>query len=343
MHLVSRLRRILAMMIVLLGLLAGLGAASAQADAPPSIEGGRRTPHTAEHTPGIAAGTPLPSPSPSPIQTITPISSATPSPSTPSSTTSNTDGAGSSPSKPSDKADSQAAHTVRFDPADGGTPTQSSVKTGTLAIPPQHNPQREGFRFDGWTLDGRPYDFRTPVLKDTTLKAQWSKTTDWTLSPDHGPATGARLTINPPGQQEPHYTSIQAAGDQTVGLTGDGRIHTRTQEGTPVQVPSPMQASDGFHYLQATAGDHWRAALGSDQRIYTWDNEQAAPTLLDAGQDTRFTSISLNDDRLLAVDRQGRVHTYRASRDPERRQHRQRQARTRQAGPGHAHSPSPGL
>ena len=34
MHLVSRLRRILAMTIVLLGLLAGLGVASAQADAP---------------------------------------------------------------------------------------------------------------------------------------------------------------------------------------------------------------------------------------------------------------------------------------------------------------------
>ncbi|WP_445339123.1 hypothetical protein [Bifidobacterium sp. ESL0822] len=40
MHLVSRLRRILAMMIVLLGLLAGLGVASAQADAPVLTGGG---------------------------------------------------------------------------------------------------------------------------------------------------------------------------------------------------------------------------------------------------------------------------------------------------------------
>ena len=38
---------------------------------------------------------------------------------------------------------------VRFDPDDGSKPTQSTVKTGTLATPPQHNPQRQGFRFDG--------------------------------------------------------------------------------------------------------------------------------------------------------------------------------------------------
>ena len=40
MHLVSRLRRILAMMTVLLSLLAGMGVASAQADAPILTGGG---------------------------------------------------------------------------------------------------------------------------------------------------------------------------------------------------------------------------------------------------------------------------------------------------------------
>ena len=142
---------------------------------------------------------------------------------------------------------------MRFEPADGNTPTQSTIKTGTLATPPQQNPQRQGFRFDGWTLDGQPFDFQTPILQDTTLKAQWSKVTDWTLSPDHGPATGARLTVSPPDRQEPYYTSIHSAGDQVVGLTGDGRIYTWTQDGTPKQVPSPIQAPDGFHYLQVAA------------------------------------------------------------------------------------------
>ncbi|WP_198201232.1 hypothetical protein [Bifidobacterium apousia] len=40
MHLVSRLRRILAMTTILLGMLAGLGVASAQADAPVLTGGG---------------------------------------------------------------------------------------------------------------------------------------------------------------------------------------------------------------------------------------------------------------------------------------------------------------
>ena len=202
---------------------------------------------------------------------------------------------------------------MRFDPADGSKPTQASVKTGTLAFPLQQNPQREGFRFDGWTCDNRPFDLQTPILQDTTLKAQWSKTTDWTLSPDHGPAAGARLTISPPNRQEPGFSSVHTAGDQTVGLTGDGRIYTWTQDSTPKQAPSPAQAPDGFRYLQVAAGSRRQAALGSDQQIYTWDSRQAAPTIINSNQNARFTSISMNDDRLLAVDRQGQIHAYQAS------------------------------
>ena len=203
---------------------------------------------------------------------------------------------------------------VRFDPGDGSKPIQTTVKTGTLAAPPQQNPGRGGFRFDGWTLDGQPFDFRTPILQDTTLKAKWTTTTDWTLSPGHGPAAGTRLAISPPGRQEPCYTSIQAAGEQATGLTSDGRIRTWTQDGTPEQAPLPAQAPQGLRYLQAAAGSRRQAALGSDQRIYTRDSQQSTPAVLDTGQDTGFTSISMDDDLLLAVDRQGRVHAFQDSR-----------------------------
>ena len=202
---------------------------------------------------------------------------------------------------------------MRFDAADGSKPTQSTVKTGTLAYPPEKNPVREGFQFDGWTLDSQPFDFQTPTLQDTTLKAQWTKTADWTLNPNHGPATGARLTISPPERREPKFASIQTSGNQIVGLTGDGRIYTWTQDSTPRQVPTPAQAPDGFHYLQAASGSRWQAALGSDQKIYTWNSQQPTPTILNADGNIRFTSISMNDDRLLAVNQQGRIHTYQAS------------------------------
>ena len=202
---------------------------------------------------------------------------------------------------------------MRFDPADGNKPTQATVKTGTLASPPQKNPQREGSRFDGWTLDGQPFDFQTPILQDTTLTARWAKATDWTLSPDHGPSSGARLTLSPPDKQEPYYTSIHTANSQFVGLTGDGNIYIWAQDGTPKQVPLPAQAPDGFHYLQAAAGSQWQAALGSDQHIYTWTSQQPTPTILDTDRNIRFTSISTSSNRLLAVDQQGRVHNFQAS------------------------------
>ena len=223
------------------------------------------------------------------------------------------DNTDSASTKPSGKTDNQTTHVVRFDTVDGNKPTQSTVKTGTLAAAPQENPQRPGFRFDGWTRDGQPFDLQTPILQDTALKAQWSKAADWTLSPDHGPASGARLTISPPDSKEPGFSSVHAAGDQFLGLAGDGRIYTWTQDSTPKQVPSPAQAPDGFRFLQVAAGSRRQAALGSDQRIYTWDSGQTAPTLLDTGKDVGFTSISMNDDRLLAVDRQGQVHTYQTS------------------------------
>ncbi|KJY49641.1 RCC1 domain-containing protein [Bifidobacterium kimbladii] len=320
MHLVSQLRRIMAMMIVLLGMLAGLGVASAQSDAP-ILTGGLQTPSVAEQPPatlpGNATNTPLPTPSP--LTPSSPLSTTTPSPNTPSSPTGTPDTTGSASTKPSD-SDDQTPHMVRFDPADGSKPTQASVKTGALAAPPQQNPQRRGFRFDGWTLDGQPFDFRTPVLQDTTLKAQWSKATDWTLSPDHGPASGTVLTISPPDRQEPQFAGIQAAGGQILGLTGDGRIYTWTQDGTPNKVPAPVQAPDGFRYLQAAAGSQRQAALGSDQHIYTWTSQQPTPAILDTGQDARFTGISITDNRLLAVDRQGQIRAYQSrdadSQDP---------------------------
>ena len=312
-------------MILLLGLLAGLGITSANADdtasagpadasVPIKVEGGSQTPRKAEQTPAITPGsaTSTPLPSPSPLETTSPLTPTTSSPATSSSPTNDTDSADPTSNEPSDTSE-QATHAVRFDQTDGSKPRQSAVRTGTLASPPLENLQRPGFRFDGWTHDGQPFDFRTPILQDTTLTAKWTKATDWTLSPDHGPASGTRLTISPPDRQEPQFVSIQTSGDQIVGLTGDGRIFIWAQDSTTKQVSSPIQAPDRFHYLQAAANDQWQAALGSDQHIYTWNSQQATPTILDTGQNTKFTSICMNGEHLLAVDRQGQVHAFRTS------------------------------
>lgn len=66
-------------------------------------------------------------------------------------------------------------HTVTFDTGEGSpTPTQT-VESGKTVTTPK-NPTRQGYEFAGWTLDGEPYDFGTPVTRDLTLKAMWEKT-----------------------------------------------------------------------------------------------------------------------------------------------------------------------
>ncbi len=317
----------LTFVIILLLLLSGLGMVEAEAETDAGTEsmfigggGGRQTPRVADGTsttlPSSTTNTPLPSPSP--LTTASPLNPATPSPDAPSSSTDSPGGADSASTKPSGQTDDRASYTVRFDPANGNKPTQTTVKTGTLASPSQENPQRDGFRFDGWTRDGLPFDFQTPILQDMTLTARWTKAADWTLSPDHGPASGARLTISPPDRQEPYYTSILTAGSQFIGLTGDGNLYAWAQDGTPKQVALPAQAPDGFHYLQAAASSQWQAALGSDQQIYTWASQQPTPAILDTDRNIRFTRISTSGDRLLAVDHLGRVHIFQASQSDSR-------------------------
>jgi len=70
----------------------------------------------------------------------------------------------------------RASYLVTFDPNGGvlasGTVSPLSVLEGDVATRPA-DPSRSGFRFVGWTLDGAPYDFLTPVTGEITLLAQW--------------------------------------------------------------------------------------------------------------------------------------------------------------------------
>ena len=56
---------------------------------------------------------------------------------------------------------------------DGLTVPSIVTKAGEPITEPK--PQREGYRFGGWTLDGKPYIFATMPEKDLTLVATWIK------------------------------------------------------------------------------------------------------------------------------------------------------------------------
>ncbi|MCX8646603.1 InlB B-repeat-containing protein [Bifidobacterium sp. B4081] len=224
--------------------------------------------------------------------------------------------AGTSVGRPSSSSvtGGQTVHAVRFDPANGSAPVRSTVREGGLTSPPA-NPQRDGYRFDGWMQEGRLFDFRTPVLQDMVLTAQWARSGDWALSPDRGPAAGGiHLTINPPSGQEPTLTCVQASGGRLTALGGDGSLYTWTATSSLTRLPAPAQAGSEFRYLQAVSVGDWQMILGSDQQIYVWTASHPTPVPLDAGRGTRYMHISGNGEWLMAVDRQGRVHVFQTGR-----------------------------
>ena len=65
-----------------------------------------------------------------------------------------------------------AAYTVSFDSTGGSFVADATVRHGaTVAEPPA--PTRDGYDFAGWRLDGKAYDFATPVTGSITLTAAW--------------------------------------------------------------------------------------------------------------------------------------------------------------------------
>ncbi len=65
------------------------------------------------------------------------------------------------------------AITVTFDADNGTESTAQTVGAGFTASAPLLAPEKTGFKFVGWYLDGAAYDFDTPVTEAITLVAEW--------------------------------------------------------------------------------------------------------------------------------------------------------------------------
>ena len=63
--------------------------------------------------------------------------------------------------------------TVRFDTNGGNTVQAQNVAYGGKAQEPAV-PTKTGYTFAGWHLNGKAYDFTSPVTEDMTLTAQWT-------------------------------------------------------------------------------------------------------------------------------------------------------------------------
>ena len=273
---------------------------------------GRYTTQADNDSLGNLQSTNLPSPSPLATSSI--------SPSTSQFQTGPSQSFGISPSSSYSTAVIKSAadsHTVVFDPANGGEAQRVTVLDGSLASPPADNPKRDGYRFDGWSEHDTMMDFRSPITRDITLKAEWTPVTDWALSPDHGPASSATsITITPPSAGSPSFSTLETHDGKLMGVTGDGRLFTwATNDEMPVQVPSPQGESGEVRFTAGVVGDDSYAALSRDHRIYTWSKSGETPALHDADS-TAYTSITMAADHLMAVDHEGRIHTWTSKGEP---------------------------
>lgn len=76
-----------------------------------------------------------------------------------------------------DDPDAPKTYKVKFslNGGTGGNAKTLTVEEGKTASKPSKDPTKSGYTFAGWYLNGKAYNFSTPVTKDITLTAQWTE------------------------------------------------------------------------------------------------------------------------------------------------------------------------
>ena len=143
-------------------------------------------------------------------------------------------------------------HTVTFDSAGGSTILAQTVTDGAAAIDPG-TPTRDGYTFTGWLLDGRPFDFATPITGDITLTAGWEES------------------------GEPAPTIHTVTFDDGTGNT----VTVNVQEGETVQEPS-TPSRDGYEFtgwlLDGTPYDFTTPVTGDITLTVGWEKTEEPVT-----------------------------------------------------------------
>lgn len=67
-------------------------------------------------------------------------------------------------------------YTVKFD-SNGGSKVSSKEVTSGSKVSKPSNPTRTGYKFSGWTLNNKAYDFNSKVTSNITLVAKWTAKT----------------------------------------------------------------------------------------------------------------------------------------------------------------------
>ena len=157
-------------------------------------------------------------------------------------------------------------YTITFD-TDGGTVVPSqTVKDKGMATEPTA-PTKTGYEFKGWLLNGKPYDFATPVTKDVALKAKWEKTKveSYTVAFDSADGSDVasqtveqgKTAVKPDDPTREGYTFLgwyagDAAYDWGTPVTGNLILTAHWQKN---EQPQPKTYTVTFDYQNGNPAD----------------------------------------------------------------------------------------
>jgi len=140
--------------------------------------------------------------------------------------------------------------TITFDSSGGTTIESQTIEAGQSATRPT-NPEKEGFSFIEWQLDGTPYNFETPVTNNITLIAVYEMNQ---------------------GVEVVHIT-LDYQNGQDMGLV------EIIKGGTMTEPPIPQK--QGYKFVGWTFGDvrfDFSSTVSEDiTLIATWEIEETTP------------------------------------------------------------------
>ena len=148
--------------------------------------------------------------------------------------------------------------TVTFD-AKGGTPApgaQTVVEDGTATAPTL---TKDGYTFVEWRLDGKKYDFSTPVTKDIKLVAKWKKNEESTpkdpkTAVESVQLAGVRVVRNPMGETLELEGMERAARVEVYSVVG-AQVHAEALRGEPRVVIDAQGWASGVYVVRVEASD----------------------------------------------------------------------------------------
>lgn len=129
--------------------------------------------------------------------------------------------------------------TVTIDPDNGDAMQIVEVPNGAVASAPE-TPEKPGYTFAGWTVNGVPMDFNNPITEDITIKATWTLipvTASYKVEhyKEQAGAEGAfpgYVLADTENLEGPLNTVVSAVAKKYVGFKEDAANNNRVASGT---------------------------------------------------------------------------------------------------------------